>query len=238
MTDLATALAVPLGNCPWSRFEPGTIEFCERRLCAWIVEPSNTWSNLAYIAVGVYLLWVCRHDRRNALTAVGVTGVLVGIGSSIFHGTGTFFGEVLDVSAMYLISGLFVTFNVKRLLGWDDRKLIQLYVALSAASIALLIATKYSGIPVFALQLVAAGVMEIKLFRRHRRERRPDSYRPMTYLIIAFAVAFTFWRLDISGRLCDPDNHILTGHAAWHISNSLCLLFFYRFHRQFQRREP
>src|SRR5690606_5856714 len=125
-----SAWTIPLGECPWSRFDPGTIAFCERRLCAWIVEPSNTWSNLAYIAVGLYLLWICRDRRHEALSAVGVTAVLVGIGSFAFHATGTFIGEVLDVSAMYLISGLFITFNTRRLFAWSERQLLALYVAL------------------------------------------------------------------------------------------------------------
>jgi hypothetical protein len=233
MADLSQLATTTLGECPWSKFEPGTVEFCERRLCAWIVEPSNTWSNLAYIAVGLYLLWICRREWRNALTAVGVTAVLVGIGSFIFHATGTFFGEVLDISAMYLISGLFITFNVKRLYDWNDKKLLQLYVGISLASIALLIATKHSGIPVFVLQVTIAGIMEIQLFRR---KTVPTDYRQLIYLIVVFAISFTFWALDIRKRLCNPDNHLLTGHAVWHLSNSLCLLFFYRFHKQFQKR--
>lgn len=224
-------------SCPWDGFDPGTVAFCERRLCAWIVEPSNAWSNIAYLLVGLAILWHRRSRLSSALAMVGYTAVIVSLGSFAFHATGTFIGEVLDVSAMYLISGLFITFAVKRYYGWSDPRLIRLYGALSAVSIALLIATRVSGIPVFALQVTVAVLIEIVLFRRFRQA--PDasvSYKPMLALILLFSVSFLAWWLDISHRVCDPDNHVFTGHAFWHVSNSLCLWFFYAFHRQFEAR--
>ena len=45
-----------MAMCPWSDYAPATIAFCERRLCAWIVEPSNAWSNVAYVLVGLLSL--------------------------------------------------------------------------------------------------------------------------------------------------------------------------------------
>lgn len=228
-----------MDSCPWDGFDPGTVSFCERRLCDWIVEPSNAWSNVAYLLVGLAILWHRRGQLGSALAMVGYTAVIVSLGSFAFHATGTFIGEVLDVSAMYLISGLFITFAAKRLWHWDDAKLIRLYAVLCAISIALLITTRVSGIPVFALQVTVAVLMEIALFRRYRRDPTAAriSYKPMLWLIGLFAASFFVWWLDISQRLCDPDNHLFTGHAFWHVSNSLCLWFFYAFHKQFQAVE-
>ena len=42
-------------GCPWSGFAPPDLKHCETNLAAWITTPANTWSNLAYIAVGVWL---------------------------------------------------------------------------------------------------------------------------------------------------------------------------------------
>jgi hypothetical protein len=218
-------------NCPWSGYAPATIEFCEKRLCDWVVEPSNAWSNLAYIIVGLVVIYLQRRSLRSALTAIGVSGVLIGIGSFAFHATGVFFGEYLDVSAMFLISGLFISFGVRRLWGWNDRDLVKLYLAIVAVSMALLAIVRPSGIPMFTLQIVVAGVVEMRLIRRLRGTG--INYTPLKLLIGFFAFAFLAWTLDITHVVCDPDNHFITGHAIWHVSNSLCLLFFYLFQRPF-----
>lgn len=220
-------------SCPWQAFSPGTISFCETRLCGWIAEPANTWSNLAYFLIGFYILWNCRGRLRDPLTLVGVTAVLVAIGSTIFHATGTFFGEVLDVSAMYLISGLFIVFGAKRLWPISDRHIWQIYAAIVASAIALLIATRWSGIPVFVLHVTIAVLIEGRLYRQH--VRGTINYKPLMLMVSFFVAAFTMWNLDIKLILCNPDNHIFTGHSFWHVANSFCLWFFYKFHRQFSK---
>jgi hypothetical protein len=49
----APQMASPIETCPWSSLDPGTVHFCEERLCAWVVEPSNAWSSMAYVVIGV-----------------------------------------------------------------------------------------------------------------------------------------------------------------------------------------
>ena len=55
-------------DCPWSNWAPATISFCEERLCAWVVEPSNAWSNLAFVAGGAVMLWQSRNLRQPKLS--------------------------------------------------------------------------------------------------------------------------------------------------------------------------
>src|SRR5712671_5207289 len=108
--------------CPWSGHAPATISFCERRLCAWIVEPSNAWSNVAYVLVGLFIIWRNSERSRDARTAIGVGAVLIGLGSFSFHATGIRVFEIVDVSTMYVISGLGLTFALKRWRGWSDSR--------------------------------------------------------------------------------------------------------------------
>ena len=42
-----------------------------------------------------------------------------------------------------------------------------------------------------------------------------------------------FWIADYTGRFSDPDNHVLQGHAVWHLLTALCLLFLYSHYLQF-----
>jgi hypothetical protein len=45
-------------------------------------------------------------------------------------------------------------------------------------------------------------------------------------------VGLAIWLLDIHGPLCDPDNHLVTGHAVWHVLTALAVLCFFCFHER------
>jgi hypothetical protein len=219
--------------CPWDDYAPATIAFCERRLCAWVVEPSNAWSNVAYVLVGFWVLWRRRGRMETALTAIGVAAVLLGLGSFAFHATGIRVFEVVDVSGMYLVSGLALTFALQRLRGWSDAAAVACFVGLVVASSALMIALGNDGIATFALQVLAAIALEI-----HLRTGTPAGVGAWLLAAIgALVVGLGIWLLDVHGPLCDPDNHLLTGHAVWHVLTAVSVLCFFRFHERLRGAE-
>jgi hypothetical protein len=212
--------------CPWSGYAPATIAFCERRLCAWVVEPSNAWSNLAYVLVGAWILWRRRARPGSALSAVGIAAVLLGLGSFAFHATGVRAFEVVDVAGMYLISGLALAFGLQRLRGWSDAVAMGFLVASVVASSLLMVALGNDGIVVFGVQSLAVLWLELRL-----RTRTPDGVgRWLLAAVGVLGVGLVIWVLDLRGPLCDPDNHFVTGHAVWHALTALSLLCFFNFH--------
>jgi hypothetical protein len=219
--------------CPWSGYAPATIAFCERRLCAWVVEPSNAWSNVAYVLVGAWILWRRRARPGSALSAIGVAAVLLGLGSFAFHATGVRVFEVIDEAGMYVISGLGVAFGLQRLRGWSDAVAMGLLVASVLASSLLMIALGNDGIAMFGAQSLAVLWMEVRL-----HPRTPAGVgRWLLAAIAVLGVGLAIWVLDFRGALCDPDNHLVTGHAVWHVLTALSLLCFFHFHARL-RAEP
>ncbi|RMF19179.1 MAG: hypothetical protein D6761_00995, partial [Candidatus Dadabacteria bacterium] len=89
------------------------------------------------------------------------------------------------------------------------------------------------GIAIFGVQAAAAAALEVPLALRARRNGQAVDYRYFWILIGAFLLSLLFWILDITGLVCDPDNHWLQGHALWHITNSTCLYWMYRYGSQF-----
>jgi hypothetical protein len=212
-------------SCPWGGYAPATIAFCERRLCAWVVEPSNAWSNVAYVLVG---LWILRRTGARggaALSATGVAAVLLGIGSFAFHATGVRVFEVVDVSGMYLISGLALTFPLQRLVGWSDRVAVAFFAACVLVSSGLMIALGTDGIVMFGVQIAAATLLEL----RRRHELPADAGRWLGASIAVLLAGLGIWQLDRNGTLCDADNHLVTGHAVWHVLTAVAVLLFYRY---------
>lgn len=212
-----------INSCPWHQFEQRTVSFCEAPLCGYIVEPANSWSNIGYLIVAILIF-----RREKKLNFFAVTSAYLAFGSTAFHATGTFFGEVLDLSAMFLISGTLLTLNAQKLLGFDNKKSQIFFWSLFAFSIALLLTFKPLGIAIFSVQSAIYVLSEIKL-----ASKRPEnfSYKYFKIALSAFAAAFFFWVLDITKILCDPHNHIFTGHSAWHLLSAVAIYNFYKFQK-------
>ena len=221
-------------SCPWSFLEPADLAFCEDRLCSWIVEPANTWSNLGFILAGVLILRAARTDGSVGSKLTGITSVLVGIGSALFHASGTRVGEVIDVSAMYLISGLFLTVGFQRLFSWSSVRTWAFFATLSLISILSMLLSGSNGILMFTCQLVAFGLVEI--YMAFHTTRFPAERRHLIALTVTFAVSCVVWLLDLHRVVCWPENHILGGHAIWHLLNGLALWFYFRYQATFQIR--
>ena len=216
-------------NCPWQGFQPATIKFCEEQLCSWVTQPANTWSNIAFVIVGILIYRQAQTLKQNGLKLIGVSGVLVGLGSTMFHASSTFLFEVFDLLGMFMISGILLCFNLQRLTGISNLTNTAIYIALNAASVALMLVWHPSGIATFAVQLTVALTLEILLHIR----RDEINYRPFLYMTGIFTLSLIIWGLDISKTLCDPHNHILTGHAVWHLLNAAAIYFIFKFYSQF-----
>ena len=221
-----------MNTCPWDGFQAATASFCETRLCGWVVEPANTWSNISYFIAAWFVYLGNKQEKRPELYLIAVTAFLVGVGSTLFHASGTRFGEIIDVSAMYLISGLFIVFAVSRIWSIGKWQLFVLYFLLAGLSSLSLVLTISNGIWLFALHLVVATGLEIMYFRR--APVSPD-YKYLRQLLYAISFAYVAWLLDFRKIVCDPDNHILGGHAVWHLANATCLWSYFKYVQQFSK---
>jgi hypothetical protein len=211
--------------CPWDGYAPATIAFCERRLCAWVVEPSNAWSNVAYVLAGLFVLWRCAPWRSTARWAIGVAAIVLGLGSFTFHATGIRVFEVLDVSGMYLLSAIGLGFAGRRLFGWRDDTVVASIAAVALTSSVLMVVLGNDGIAVFGIEMLLIIASEL-----HLRARNPPGVGVwLLRTVVALVVALGIWVLDIRGPLCDPDNHLLTGHAVWHVLTALAILLYDRY---------
>lgn len=212
-------------NCPWDRFDQSHINFCEAKLCAWVVKPSETWTNISFVIVGLVVIWLARKENRRDLAPIGLIGVVLGIMSGFFHASGTFIGAWLDISAMHLYTGLGIAFNLRRLKGTP---LLPTFLAVVLPSFAVVYALEWAGIVLFGLQFCFAYYLESRI-------RVPKDWRPLIWVAGIFGVALMIWILDITKLVCNPDNHVLSGHGVWHLLNGLTFYFIYRFYSQFPR---
>lgn len=221
-------------TCAWATWPPSTIAFCEARLCGFPAEPANAWSNLAYVLAGIYVLvWVRRH-RRRPLWPAGVTAIGIGIGSFAFHAFPTFYTEYADLVSMFLLSTYMLAVQLFRVAGLTVRQAVGGYAVMLLVCCVSLWIHKDVGIAIFGVQLAMATAIEGVLYLRHPTGLARPRYRDFWGLIGVFLLSLTFWMLDLTGLVCDPDNHWLQGHALWHVTNSTCLIWMVRFASQFE----
>lgn len=228
-------LAPPLSEgCPWSGFTPPNVDWCEENLCAWVVNPADTWSNLAYLAAGLWMLHAARGRNAPGLGFFGPAAIAVGLCSGIYHASYTYALQLLDFLGMYLFCFLVLVLNARRLRWIDEGAQARWYLggvaALSAAT-PLLFET---GLPIQGLVfvLILAGVgQEIALARR--ADGRAPAYAPFAAALALLTGAAVFSALDVTRTWCDPDDHWIQGHALWHVLSAAALVALFYFYAGF-----
>jgi len=219
--------------------------YCERPLdeTYLIRQPANTWSNLAFTCSGIMVLldkkfpeqpYVDRKKYRMFVAVFGIALVLQSTWSGFFHASLTFFAGGLDVQGNYLILGAALCFNFVRL-GWINET--GFYITYAILNIVLGILQYYLvdlSLAMFGAFTTFYIISELLiLYFAKLQSKIKSSY---LYLgLVIFAIAFTIWNLDGKKLICSPDNHIMQGHAIWHLMMAVSFYCIYLYHRSEQR---
>lgn len=222
----------------WSAYAPATCTatrcFCEApRFGSLVLQPANSWSSLGYVLAGFMMIVLGRsRGWQSAMTPVaaivlGITAIIVGLGSVLLHATLTLWGQFFDVLGMYLVGSFLLVSALARWMRLPERRAIMLYLLLCAVLVAGLIAVPETRRWLFAVVLVFAIVVELAA----ARPRRPGIQVRWYLLGIATnAVAFLLWNLDQHGYACRPDS-LIQGHAAWHLLGAVSLWLTFLYYR-------
>ncbi|MFI5347186.1 MAG: ceramidase domain-containing protein [Elusimicrobiota bacterium] len=218
---------LPPGS-PWSSWARPDIHHCEANLAGWIAAPADTWSNLAYLAVG---LWLWRGPKGPG-RALGAISVAVGLCSFAFHASYTYPGQVLDYAAMFLLTAWLLARGAVRA-GWMEAGLLNAaWAALVGASLSVFGLFHARGIPVQTIMLAHVAAVTAQERWIARSARRAASYAPFAAALGLIAAAYACWRLDHADGFCAPENHFFQWHALWHVLTAAAFLPLARFQRR------
>jgi hypothetical protein len=225
------------GACPWhalAAYGPANIKWCEERVCAWVNEPANAWSNLAFVAVALAIHALGRGSRAVGLQRWFAPLVAaMGACSFVFHASNVWLTQVLDFLGMYLFCGLLLGLNAARL-GWlGAAELPRVYAwAVAGLTAVTAVIVRYGApIQMIVFALIVGIVATEALAQRRARGRLGWFFAALGLL----AAAITCSLLDASRVWCDPGDHVVQGHAAWHVLSALSLLPAYVHYQQFGR---
>jgi hypothetical protein len=232
-------LAPPLPpGCPWSGFTPPNVDWCEEELCALVVNPADTWSNLAYLVLGAAMWQAARRSGRRDLRLFGPASIAVGVFSFVYHASYTWLLQFFDFVGMFLFCFLVLARNASRL-GWIDARHEARWFALGVAGASALVPVLFAwSVPI---QLTVAACIGVALAQEAvLRKRVPGTrYAPAYPLGLALlGAAGAASALDVTRIACDPTNHWLQGHAVWHVLSASALYAFFRFYETLPASSP
>lgn len=206
---------------------------------------ANTWSNLAYVYVGIYAIVLGLYDWRRRWpiargyvphfpaysVAFGIACCYLGFGSGVFHASLTRWGQQLDVAGMYPPMLVLIAAHIGRRLPYiPGTRYPSWPILLSgvAAIAAYLYVYKWemSSFKVLAtliLTLGAFSVLDVFWKASHTQSRW------MIYSFAALVIAVFFRQIDVARKFTGPDAW-LQGHFIWHCmtaaSQGLLYLYF------------
>lgn len=212
-------------GCPWyqAQVDYGTpnVDWCEASACSYFSEPANTWSNLGFLIVGIYLIRTRNSpEARRFGWIVAVMGVL----SAIYHATNNAFTQRLDFLGMALMTSYLLIWVVSgfALKGFSFLKNYWFFVSLNLLIVIILDALK---IPIqLLLMLNAVPLLLAQLYLilcLKNRRGAVDFFLSFGVLVVAQISA----QIDLKRIYCDPAHPWLHGHVIWHGLCALAMLF-------------
>jgi hypothetical protein len=204
---------------------------CEPDLCAWIVHPAETWSNLAFFAVAaVLLVRYGRADRRLPVSRLPWIVIAIGAGSVAFHASMIRWLHVVDVAAIFLLTAFLLAAYLQHADLVGPNLLPASFLALLAAGAALAVVDPRLGYIAIAAQGAAILCLAWRL------PARGPGLELVGAITFNQGAAVALW-LDKGQIACfeGPFAHVVQPHSFWHVFSALSLFFLYRYERRVER---
>ncbi|XYI04184.1 ceramidase domain-containing protein [Sorangium sp. So ce1128] len=230
-------------GCPWqglAEYGLPNVKWCEERLCAWINEPANAWSNVAYLVVAGWIFLVHRKEiarEESPLRWFAPTLAITGVCSFVYHASNVYLTQVLDFLGMYLLCFLLLSFNLMRLRALPLSRFSVTFMGCAVGMTALSAMVVRHEVPIqgFIALLASAVVGTELLVYRRGRAAFPYSLHAFLASLALMLAAGVSSALDVRRVWCDPTNHILQGHAVWHVFSAFSLGLIFCHYRQLDR---
>lgn len=228
--------------CPWYEITEyvgaPNIKWCEETICSWISEPANTWSNLGYILIGIFILWDTLRKKSNYnLKQFGPIIIFMGLMSYVYHASNFYGSQILDFIGMFLFVGWVIGANLIRI--GKLRKKWLLYFNISYTVIlTIVLHYMYLYKLKFQVLILISAIFIIFLEVLAQNKDRTEIKWFITSLII-LAIAFAFSISDVEKIWCNPSLHgwFQQGHALWHWIASLAMWATYKHQSQEKLRQ-
>ena len=186
-------------------------------------QPVNTYSNLAYLAVGVFVeLWLDTYPSF----VLAVTMTYLCFGSALYHATSTRWAGMLDVTAIYTVFSAVAVYALAVLVGLGDNWATPAVMFVVAGLTAFLLAQRFRRKMNLVIGIFLGGAYAFQLLHMALTVQW-FAWRSLLGSFVLFALAFLAWNMDKAQRFPLPR----WGHGVWHLlTAAACGFLFYAVH--------
>jgi hypothetical protein len=186
-------------------------------------EPQNTWSNLAFVAAGAFLVATC---RARIASVTGIPLIAVGAGSFLYHASASMLLRQLDVGAMYwlfVVVGIYlVAMVVPRLRPVIDENAIGfMFGALVLAGLLTvsrnIVVLGFKPLSLQVATTVASAALLLTLANIIRRRESVAAAFQFLGIVTLFGAAVYFQVSDRPGGTLYRPAAAIQAHAVWHV---------------------
>jgi hypothetical protein len=219
--------------------------YCEAIGPGIAAQPTNAWSNVGFVVIGLLVLADARrrngagrmaHDPR-AAWLYGAVAVFLGVGSFAFHGSMRAWGGYIDLLSMHAFIAFVLAYDLDRVHRWSFSRFAGWFAGLLALfAVLLLVVPPEHGKTLFAVLVVVVLLAEAAVSYPALRPWSDIELDPrrMPWFwtgLGLFAAANVIWNLSrTGGPWCDPES-LLQGHAVWHLLTAASVGTFYLYFR-------
>ena len=191
-------------NSPWFYYakkygEPNVL-WNEKIVSSWVVNPINTYTNIFYILVGIYIL----SQRRFPI--FGIASIILGICSGLYHASVIYPTQLADIYSMNFLLAIIASKQLNTSINY----LVILFFFIT-----------YLFIKFGVEQQASTGLLIlIMIFTAPKYNKK--FYSSILLLFVGFFFSF----LDLKGLIGKPEDFI-QGHSLWHFFSAMAILQWY-----------
>lgn len=217
-------------QCPWTSFALGPMITCEQRLCSWVRQPSNSWSNLIFLVLVVAFFQDARRSGNRVVRDFAGIGAFLGLFSFFAHASQTYLFSTLDYLMQFAVIGYILALNLLRA-GVVKLPFPLLYTGIFLVATAAQLFFTRPGMMIFTLMTGAAVLSEMYLMGTRPKTSRRGFFEA-ALLLLAGTICFA---LDAKKTVCFPENHFFQLHSWWHVLTAAALFYLVKYYRQFEK---
>lgn len=224
-------------GCYWydaaEKFGAPNLKWCEETLCHVISEPANTWSNMAYIIIGIIMFIKCKNLKSKSIRYTPYAMIIMGLGSYYYHMSNFYISQVFDFIGMFIFVHWLIGLNLIRAKVFNLKKMTLAYIGFILLN-TLVMHILYLNTTNFQFLIVIAVILILGTeYLARKNGSIPKDTKFLKFALIGIVIAESFSLMDLTRVMCNPENHVIQGHAIWHVTSSIALYFGFIFFSQF-----
>lgn len=199
------------------------VYFCEEATNQIIARPGYFISNIPYILLGIYLLYISQNKYAKL---IGIASILVGIFSGIYDASYTFYANILDLMGMLILLNVLFYISLKNIIQNQKILIFMLIINQIVYLVLALVIQSRIGQIWFGVNILVYIITESIILFKNKNKLNKNYFLAG---VIVFLIGFMFWLPDGLDLYCFPSDW-LQGRGIFHYITTIAIYLIYKYY--------